>query len=108
MRPKLLTLVCAGLSFLQLAAASQLSFRNEQYRFPRVRTASREKDEVLRQLFGSKGLSYPPRTIMRAFKKEKLLELWVEDSPGKPYALVKAYPICATSGKLGPKRRFGD
>jgi len=46
--------------------------------------------------------------MLRAFKKEKLLELWVEDSPGKPYALVKAYPICATSGKLGPKRRFGD
>jgi hypothetical protein len=27
---------------------------------------------------------------------------------GKAYALVKTYPICATSGRLGPKRVFGD
>src|ERR1700747_3375099 len=94
---------------LQLASPSNLSFREEQYRFPRVRTASTEKNELLRQLFANKGLTYPPSMILlRAFKKEAQLEFWVEDSRDKPYVLLKTYSICATSGRLGPKRRFGD
>jgi murein L,D-transpeptidase YafK len=46
--------------------------------------------------------------LLRAFKKEAQLEFWVEDSRDKPYVLLKTYSICATSGRLGPKRRFGD
>lgn len=45
--------------------------------------------------------------MLRAFKKEGELELWVENPKGT-YILVKRYSICATSGTLGPKRRFGD
>jgi murein L,D-transpeptidase YafK len=102
---RLYTVLCG----LQLAAPSLISFREEQFRFPRVRTAAKEKDEALRRLFTQKDLSYPPRVILlRAFKKEALLELWTEESRGKPYSLVKTYPICATSGRIGPKRRFGD
>jgi len=71
---------------LQLASPCNPSFREEQYRFPRVRTASAEKNELLRQLFANKSLAYPPRMILlRAFKKEAQLEFWVEGSPGKPY-----------------------
>jgi len=56
----------------------------------------------------SKGISYPPKAILlRAFKKESAVELWVEGG-GQTYILVKSYSICATSGMLGPKRRFGD
>src|SRR5882724_2208162 len=109
MRLKLLAITSVGLSIIQLATVSHISFREEQARFPRVRVASKEKDGILRSLFAKQSLSYPPRTIaLRAFKKEAELELWVQDSPGKPFILVKTYPICATSGKLGPKRRFGD
>jgi murein L,D-transpeptidase YafK len=108
-RAKVLLLLGAGFSLLRLAAPCNLSFREQQNRFPRVRTAAREKDELLGQLFAAKNLSYPPRTILlRAFKKEALLELWAEEAPGGGYTLVKTYPICATSGKLGPKRSFGD
>ncbi len=57
----------------------------------------------------TKGLSYPPRAILlRAFKKEGLLELWGASSTAGPYVLLKTYGICATSGVLGPKRRGGD
>jgi len=56
-----------------------------------------------------KGLAYPPRAMMlRAFKKEGVLELWAAGSDSGPYTLIKSYGICATSGVLGPKRRFGD
>jgi murein L,D-transpeptidase YafK len=106
MKAQTLLLLCAGLNAGQLAARSHLSFREEQFRFPRVRTAAAEKDQAFRR---KQELSYPPRTILlRAFKKERQLELWAEESQGKAYALVKTYPICATSGRLGPKRVFGD
>ena len=109
MRGKLALLSFVTFCSFRLASPSNLSFREEQYRFPRVRTASVEKNELLRQSFAKRALAYPPRMVLlRAFKKEAQLEFWVEDSPGKSYVLLKTYPICATSGVLGPKRRFGD
>src|SRR5260221_6670645 len=85
------------------------TFRELQWEYPRVRAASREKDEVLRQRFKEKGLAFPPRAILlRAFKKEALLELWAAGVDDKPYVLVHEYRICTSSGTLGPKRRFGD
>jgi murein L,D-transpeptidase YafK len=85
------------------------SFRDLQWKYPRVRTASQEKDELLRQRFKEKALAYPPRSILlRAFKKEAVLELWATNAEDKPYVLVHEYRICTSSGSLGPKRRFGD
>jgi murein L,D-transpeptidase YafK len=85
------------------------SFRETQWKYPRVRAASKEKDEVLRQRFKEKTLAYPPRAILlRAFKQEAVLELWATDANDKPYVLVHEYRICTSSGTLGPKRRFGD
>src|SRR5579862_8237578 len=85
------------------------SFRDVQWKYPRVRTASQEKNEVLRQKFAAKQLAYPPKAILlRAFKKEGQLELWATDAEKNPYTLVETYSICATSGSLGPKRQFGD
>ena len=85
------------------------SFREMQWKYPRVRTASKEKAEVLRQRFREKGLAYPPRAILlRAFKQEAVLELWATEASDRPYVLVHEYRICTSSGTLGPKRRFGD
>jgi murein L,D-transpeptidase YafK len=100
-------------ALLLLATASSAeepkSFREMQWKYPRVRTASKEKDEVLRQRFRAKSLTYPPRAILlRAFKQEGVLELWAADADDKPYVLVHEYRICVSSGTLGPKRRFGD
>ncbi len=85
------------------------SIEQEQLRFPRVRTARQEKDAAVRSIVEKKGLTYPPKAILlRAFKKEGVLELWGAESNSGPYVLLKSYGICATSGVLGPKRRFGD
>jgi murein L,D-transpeptidase YafK len=85
------------------------SFREMQWKYPRVRAASKEKDEALRQRFKEKGLAYPPRAILlRAFKQEAVLELWATEANDRPYVLVHEYRICTSSGILGPKRRFGD
>src|SRR5215467_10847341 len=101
----LVFLVAASLG---LPAPGAVSFREQQSKFPRVRSAAKEKDEAVKQLLISKGLRYPPKAILlRAFKKEAAVELWVEGGD-QTYILVKSYSICANSGILGPKRRFGD
>src|SRR5258708_14483555 len=102
-RSWLLLVAASGLS---LIASGSVSFRNEQWKFPRVRRAAAEKDEAVRQLLSSKQLRYPPKAILlRAFKQEGLLELWTENEAGT-YKLVKAYSICPTSGILWPKLRL--
>jgi murein L,D-transpeptidase YafK len=85
------------------------TFRDLQWKFPRVRTAAAEKDNLLRERFRAEGLPYPPHAILfRAFKKEASLELWATAAAGQPYVLVHDYRICTSSGVLGPKRRYGD
>ncbi len=43
---------------------------------------------------------------LRAFKEERLLELWLQSNEG--WKLWRSYPIAAASGRLGPKLREGD
>jgi murein L,D-transpeptidase YafK len=45
--------------------------------------------------------------LIRIYKEESTLEVWKQDRTGK-FALLKAYPICKFSGKLGPKLAQGD
>ncbi len=54
------------------------------------------------------GVTYPPkRLLLRAFKTEKRLDVWVGNGTGK-LKKFKSYPIVAMSGKTGPKRKEGD
>ncbi len=75
----------------------------------RVKTAKKEKDQYLREIFTSAGLPYPPEKLtILIFKREKILEVW-GFSPGEgKFKRAKSYRVCATSGMLGPKRREGD
>ncbi|MFC3721858.1 L,D-transpeptidase family protein [Neoaquamicrobium sediminum] len=45
--------------------------------------------------------------LVRIFKQESELEIWKRDRSGQ-FALLKTYPMCRWSGKLGPKTREGD
>lgn len=55
----------------------------------------------------AKGMKPESPILIRIFKMESELEVWKVDSTGK-YALLKAYPMCRWSGKLGPKTKTGD
>lgn len=46
--------------------------------------------------------------LIRTFKKESLLELWIRPRNKTTFILFRTYPICFYSGGLGPKRRTGD
>lgn len=46
--------------------------------------------------------------LIRTFKKESRLELWMKPQDSDHYTLFRTYPICYYSGGLGPKLRVGD
>jgi murein L,D-transpeptidase YafK len=90
------------------APAVATDFLHEQLSIARVREAREAKSAVLKELFAKQGLAYPPKGVfLRVFKLDRELELWGQ-APDGSYRLVKTYPICASSGTLGPKRQEGD
>lgn len=63
---------------------------------------------VLRTEMVMAGMSMNNPMLIRAFKAEMQLELWVQSSYSSEYKLFKTYNICKKSGVLGPKLREGD
>jgi murein L,D-transpeptidase YafK len=87
--------------------AAQEGFLERELQHPRVRQAQQLRERTLQAEFGEKRLSWPPsRMLIRVFKKENQLEVWVADSDSMK--LFKTYDVCLMSGGLGPKRRQGD
>lgn len=83
------------------------SFKDDQLKFARVREAQKHVEAALRKRFEERGLAYPPREILlRAFKQDKQLEVWVKKDAA--FVLLHSYAICASSGELGPKLQQGD
>ncbi|WP_058322262.1 murein L,D-transpeptidase family protein [Sinorhizobium sp. GL28] len=69
--------------------------------------ASPEISSALLSEMREKGMSPDAPVLVRIFKMESELEIWKLDSSGK-YALLKIFPMCRWSGKLGPKTKEGD
>lgn len=87
----------------------QRSFKDSQKRYPRVRTAYAEKTETIKNQLAAQGFKLDGLQIyLRVFKFEKELELWGRNSSGEKFKKIKTFDVCATSGKLGPKRKRGD
>lgn len=87
----------------------QRSFKESQKRYPRVRTAFAEKTEIIKSQLAKQGLKLDGLQIyLRVFKFEKKLELWGRNSSTAQFKKIKTFDVCATSGKLGPKRKQGD
>jgi murein L,D-transpeptidase YafK len=80
-----------------------------QKNYPRVKAARERRHEGIRKLFQKHGIDYPPKQVLlRTFKHEDRLELWVLPVGKKKYTLITTYEICCKSGVLGPKRKRGD
>ena len=85
------------------------TFSAQQQANDRVLAARLEKRFELKKLFRERGLTYPAaETFLRIFKRERVLEVWVRSAYIGQFKLLKAYPICAMAGALGPKRTEGD
>src|SRR3954464_1216802 len=84
-------------------------FKTSQLRQKRVQTAYRDKERLLQQLLTDKGIaSFRIELFIRAFKQEKVLEVWVKERKKQQFTLLTQYTFCAFSGVLGPKKRQGD
>lgn len=54
-----------------------------------------------------RGMATNAPILVRVFKRESELEVWKQRRDGR-YALLKTFPVCRWSGRLGPKRKNGD
>lgn len=80
-----------------------------QKRYPRVRQAFEDKGEAVLANLGANGLAADDLDILIvAYKAEKKLFIYGKAKSDERYARIAEYDICASSGKLGPKRRQGD
>jgi len=90
-------------------AIPQLSFRQTQLKFARVKTAYDQKEVVVKKYFEQIKEDYSSFSLfIRVFKREKKVEAWVKDRDKDSFVLLHTYDFCATSGSLGPKRKEGD
>ncbi|MGQ0563393.1 MAG: L,D-transpeptidase family protein [Gemmatimonadota bacterium] len=84
-------------------------FARDQLEYDRVFEAHFEKRFEVKKLFRDHGIEYPAEQIfLRAFKRERTLELWVRPAGQSTFVLLKSYEICALSEAPGPKLMRGD
>ncbi len=96
------------LIILSLLFISAGEFKTAQLKYSRVREAYKTTEITLKGELKKAGFEFGKHSILiRVFKKEKELELWVKNSK-QVFELFKTYKICAASGALGPKRKIGD
>jgi murein L,D-transpeptidase YafK len=62
--------------------------------------------EELKRRLGDKGLAFGSALMVRIFKLEAELEIWIQK--GERFELFAVYPVCNWSGHLGPKLSEGD
>ena len=96
------------LIFTTSCSTTQKAIKKPIIAKPKPTIIIKEKPIVLslRQSLKKIGAKEGDPIFMRIFKKEKILELWVKIND--EYKLCKTYPVCAYSGKLGPKLKQGD
>jgi murein L,D-transpeptidase YafK len=97
------------LLFLSATTFAQSDFKTRQLTFSRVKEAYQEKEASVKKLFASKNVDITKTNLFfRAFKQEKIFEVWATPVNSTTYQLITTYQICAVSGTLGPKRVEGD
>lgn len=75
---------------------------------PRARAAMARVAPDLKADVAAAGLDWGSPLFLRIFKRERVLEGWLESTPGGPFVLFRSWPVCAASGDPGPKTAQGD
>jgi len=97
-----------SLMFLSSAMSSP-SFREKQLNYTRVREAYTSKEKIVDKTLSGHFISHDSlRIYLRAFKSEKIIELWAKNIRDTVYIPIKEFSICDISGFEGPKRRYRD
>ena len=84
-------------------------FLAEQKKYERVKTAYKDKGDVLKNRLKELNLDINNFNILiTVFKSEQELVIYAKNKNEQKYKKLITYPICASSGELGPKRKQGD
>jgi murein L,D-transpeptidase YafK len=85
------------------------SFRQSQKAYTRVREAYASKEKTVVKNLSAFAISRDSlRIYFRAFKTEKVFEVWAKNNSDSVYKMIREIPICEISGNIGPKRRSRD
>ena len=96
------TLLLAALALILAACSSRAPETQRDSRLIR-----RPPNPTLQDRLEARGFRFGAPAFIRIFKKEEILEVWLQKDNGE-YALSLDYPICIYTGELGPKTREGD
>ncbi len=80
----------------------------ESSSLPRAEVAAARVRPALELALREKNLNFGDPVYIRAFKEERILELFVESRSTGRLELFRSYPVAAASGTLGPKLAEGD
>lgn len=80
------------------------SFKQQQLKYARYRSANAKYEKEILALIKEKG-NY---LYLRAFKKNKKLEVWLCNAQNENCQLAKTFDFCTLSGDIGPKIKQGD
>lgn len=96
------------LSLLSMSTTDK-SFKEAQKKYERVNAAFTAKSSLIQSMLKGKGVSIDSLELyLRAFKKEKLLQVFAKNRNEKTFRPLTEYEFCYLSGTLGPKRKQGD
>jgi murein L,D-transpeptidase YafK len=98
-----LLLVIPGVVASEPSKSPMSSVRN-----PRAAAAEARVCPALERDLKAAGLEFGAPVFIRAFKEERILELFIRQPGLGKFALFRSYPIVAASGTLGPKLAEGD
>ena len=106
LRLRQIAFVCTKGFVLAAAVASLVGCSSPHYSTAPIPRTGTVRMSTLRDM-ESLNMDRAAPILIRIYKEESTLEVWKQDRTGK-FALLKAYPICRFSGKLGPKLAQGD
>ena len=89
------------------AADSRVAFWRGQLGFARVRSRAAITGPFVAARLRARALDRL-EVLFRLLKTYRELEVWARNRGGGPFELLRAYPLAATLGPLGPKRRASD
>jgi len=101
-------MILSGFIVMKIREALQIRAGGEATIASRLKEFGSSVKQRLLPDFQRVGISYPPaRVVFVALKQERRLEVYAAEA-AKPLKFIRAYPIKAASGHLGPKLQEGD
>lgn len=99
---------CVFLLLVCSVSCEKRSAKMDTSSLPQAEAASDRVQPSIETALAEKNLKLGDEVFIRAFKEERVLELFIESQSTGRYELFRSYPIAAASGTLGPKLAEGD